>query len=1529
VIESGDPRSGPAEGGPGPGDGVPGGCSACSQPLAQEPWAAGLCLSCLAGLAEPGSESSAGPGAEEPTEEHPGSAFTPGRVVGNRYRIRELLGSGGMGEVWRAQDLKLRVDAALKALRPALLARPRALETLRQEVRAARQVVSPNVCRVFDLVELEGRELVSMEHVDGTTLRDILVTRSPLEADETREIAAQLLAGLEAIHGAGLVHRDIKPENVMLTRAGRLVVMDFGLAKSLASDATGTVAGTAAYMPPEQARGEALDARADVFAAGVVLAELTAPSGVRDRDARDALLAGIHRGPPQLPETPWAPVLRKAVAPLREDRFPSAAALARALEEVTLRASGEEQLVPYPGLASFGAGDAQYFFGRELEIEAMWRKLRRPHLLALVAPSGSGKSSFLRAGLVATSPPGWRAIVTSPGDRPFKTLAQALLPELAGDPDALELLLRIDEPEAAVAVFGRWRRRHEHALVVVDQFEELFTQNPPEVQTAFADLVGRLALESDVHVLLAMRDDFLFHCHAHEALRPILSELTLLGPLTGPSLRRALVQPALKCGYRFEDEALVDAMLGDVENERGALPLLAFAAAQLWQRRDRERGLLTREAYTAIGGVGGALAQHAEATLERIGQARVAVVRELFRNLVTAQGTRATLDREELLSVFAGEGRESDEPEAAAAVLDVLVDARLLTSYELPQAEGESAGHRRIEIIHESLLSQWPRLVRWLAQDEEGALLRDQLRQAARLWDERGRPEDLLWTGTSYREYELWRERYAGRLSAAEETFARAMTDRARRRQRLRRLAVGTVLAAALAVASAMGVLWRRSEAAHSQAVAAARQAEAQQLFALGQLELEKHPTGALAYALASLERADTTHARVLALRALWRGPVAFALDATDQQGPAPILAFSPDGHWLANVETNAGTLRLWHDDGGPPRVIESPGVRPQLCFDADSRYLVVIQAETVRVYSLPAAELVRQIDEASQWGVVVGQDLVTGVPLGALPDGRVRRRLMQRRLPDGAPEALGVLTLDPSTDGFLIDPIRELVFTERAGKFYERPLRAWPTAPPRPAFRIGDDPKDLKYFILSPDGDRLFAWGASGAGKIWSRATSARAPGPNIDRPEDASWSTVSAEASRDGRWLAFATGDEGTVRLWDLTGPVAAEPQVLGRDARVVSAAFSPSGAWMAARDSRALTIWPLAERHPHVLRAPTKGLWAVAVDPGGRWVVGAGQSSTHVWRWPLAPEPGAERATLQAGPATVRLAVSPRGDRLVAAGRGVFWVPFAGGAPERLPGFENGVFGLDFDEEGGRLAVGGVGFPDPKERVIRIFDLDDGTTQVIDPGDAKPITSVAFWPDGRVMSAGGGGLRLWDVATARSTLLLEGVPVARKSPDGRLILGIRAPIGPGGAVGPAIVYDVERMEARPLDTHGDQVTCVAWHPSGRFVVTGGRDGTVRVGPVTGEEPHLLFGHEGGVRDVEAGPDGTWIASASEDGTVRLWPMPTGGPPLQTLPIDELLARLRSLTNYRVVPDPAAVGGYRLGFEPFTGWNRPPPSW
>jgi WD40 repeat protein len=1480
-----------------------------------------------------------------------------GAVEGKRYEILELLGRGGMGEVWRAFDLKLRVEVALKALRGDLFRSESRLELLRQEVRAAREVISPNVCRVFDLIEIDGRELVSMEFVDGATLLGVLKERGPLELKEAQDIASQFLSGLEAIHNAGLVHRDVKPENIMLTRAGRVVVMDFGLARQ-AAEGGGSASGTPAYMAPEHAAGEQVDARADVYSAGVVLAEMICPEGIKSHESRSSVWKGIRSEPAQVPDSPWAQVIERAVARDRVRRQNSAHTLIRELEDVTLRVEGAEDLHPYPGLASFTKDDAEYFFGREAEIEHMWRKLEGPpRMLALVGPSGAGKTSFLRAGLLPTRRAGWSYLISTPSSDPRASLRRALVAALDDDAEAIRELAAGGD-DATITAVSRWAKTNDRAVVVVDQLEELFTLNTSDEQRRFAALLGRLTLEADVFVLLSMRDDFLYLCHRHEALQPVLADLTMLGPPEGAALRRALVQPATTCGFRFEDDELVDDMLAEVEGGRGALPMLAFAAARLWEKRDSDSGHLTRQAYKDIGGVGGALARHAEATVDRIGVERIPIIRELFRNLVTAEGTRAVREWEELLSVFDGGGGEGVKPSpakrpnttmgtphrtvgeglipsrdaAAEEVLQELIDARLLTSYET--REGDEEPTRSVEIIHESLLANWPRLVRWQTQDQEGAQLRDELRQAARAWDEHGRPNDRLWSGTAFREFQLWSERYPGGLTEIEEAFARAMTALSTRRRRRRRLAFAAVLLIAVAVGSVTTTLWRRS-------VAETRRAEAGKLLALGVAEIDRYPTAALAYARASLGLADTIEARRFAVEVLWRGPVARILPAqriARQIGLSdnvhfPMIALSGDERWLA-LDSPSGHVLLFPSTGGQPlqlpaRPQDSPRV---IGFGPHSDVLVTGGPDqVVRLLSLPDLAEVRRIElggDTSGGGMRHGK-LLTGTRSA---DGGERPLVRVWPLDaDGA----GIARIRDWPAPWAFDPTFRWISYGRGKSLYLRPLETSSVSSERLIGELGSELGDVRFISE----DQIVTFDSSGEIRLWSLSDSSS----RVLQPPDSESRGLAAVDGETGRFAMHRS--QGSVDLFDLHGPPDLEPVHLHRPEahQGLWAAFQPGGDWLAVTNTFDVAFWPLSGPWMRTFRCERDTMMVVvSFSPDGRRLANFFDGG-GVGLWPLDPEDQASR-TLVPGLGCSQLCFHPDGDELLVGTMGgeAFLVSVGGGAPRRLEtgweGLVQGTGGLAFDTSGRSAAA--VPFDmnpsirDPELRVLRVWDLPSGEATTY---SLAHLTDSSWWgfyelrflPDGSLIAAGpgsDGAVRLVlpsqedgkVIAQTLHTALDSGLDL---SEDGRHAL-VRG-------TAELRLIDLLTGSSRRIDTHGSSSweTNVAIDPGGEFIATGDTEGVVRVGPATGEEPHLLLGgHEGVVWSVDISPDGKWIASVGDEG-IRLWPTPDlAKPPLHTLPHDELLATLDELTNLRAVRDPESSTGWSLEVGPFRGWETVP---
>jgi DNA-binding winged helix-turn-helix (wHTH) protein/WD40 repeat protein len=1194
----------------------------------------------------------------------------------------------------------------------------------------------------------------------------------------------------------------------------------------------------------------------------------------------------------------------------------------------------EEERSPYPGLASFTKDDAEYFFGREAEVAQMWRKITTRRLLAVIGPSGVGKSSLLRAGLITSAPEGWGTLICHPGEAPFAALARLLAPEFEGDTDAIGQLVDITDEGAALALITRWRERFDQALLIIDQFEELFTLNIAEVQARFANLLGRLAREADVHVLLSMRDDFHFRCHEHEALAPVFDAITPIATPKRADLRRAVTEPAAHFGFTFEDEATVEDMLDAVEGERGGLPLLAFTVARLWEGRNKDTRRLTRDAYEAIGGVHGALAQHAEATLSAIGTPELPIVREIFRNLVTAEGTRAAREWNELLSIFdvgdVGRAGSKLAPtkdrttvragfaparEKAEEVVRALIDARLLTSYEVKEEDSEP--RRRVEIIHESLLASWPRLVRWQTQDADAAQFRDQLRQAAKTWDERGRTDDMMWTGSAYREFAVWRERYPGGLTGVEGAFAAAMTSFATRRRRRRRIAAAAVLTIAVVVVTVFATLWRRS-------VLETRRAEAAKLLALAQVRLETDPAEALAYATASLELADTLEARIFAVRGLWAGPPLRALDlGRTAEGKFPVPAFSPDGRWLAVAGLVNENVLVYGEDGRQPVVLGGHGTVASdaihCAWTGDGLLVTGHWTEgRARVWAMPEGRLVG-LDETDPG------------------TGHKRRRLRSWRLAGGEPEELGTVDRSLPRWAGAFDPTGRAWVYAKGDSILARPLPVHAGVPDRVIARHSSRTARIRRLRRSQG---LYSSDIGGEIVLWTAPEGTSVPGRRLRKPETA---TTRLKPDPAGRWAVDGDGSirEGKVPLWNLEGLAGARPIELRRSGGwyFSYSDFHPAGTWVVAttNDDREVSFWPLQGPFSVVVDGyKTRHQRPVEIMSDGRYLVTHwGQDRVRLWPLPGAGDRDAVDMKLPDTSGRLGLAVDPTGKNVLVTGHGtqIFLVSLTGAEPRRLEGLvRNDAVRHGAFSPSGRLVAAASEWAESRA-TLRVWDLSSGESRAYDqpqgPAAERSTHSIAFVDETTLYTSGTYGLLRWNLETGTYERILESPPGGWlhlcMASDRRTIL-VSELDASNDQVG-VVLFDLTTGEARKLDIPGGQQWAVALSPDGMAWASGEKDGSIWIGRTDGGEAHLLAGHEGPVDSVAISPDNKWIASSGDDKTLRLWPMPDlSKPPLHTLPRDELIAKLHTLTNLRAVRDPDSPSAWKLEVGPFPGWAEVP---
>ncbi len=709
--------------------------------------------------------------------------LAPGDVLGG-YEIIQFAGRGGMGTVYVARDTKLGRRVAIKQISGANSA---LTSRFLREARATARCNHENIVVIHEVQEEKGFPYMVLEFIEGKTLAEHFRSRE-LGLGEVIEIAIPVARALQHAHKLGIVHRDLKPENIMLTEGGTVKVLDFGIAKAfdipdnkvalapeqlpedLNITGQGQAVGTPPYMSPEQLRGEPVDGRSDIWALGILLYELVVghhPLGreiTRSRmlalhEVRGGTLSDLTKNPRGVP-LKLAAVINRCLSYKASDRFSDAAELTTALEKSFPGQNfvGQSRLEllendsPYPGLVAFGATQAGLFFGRSREVQRIRSRLREQPLIALVGPSGAGKSSLVRAGLApalnrAGEP--WETFHVRPGTRPIQNLANliATLEDQREGQEAIAHRLRSEPGFLGATLRTRAKQQECSVLLCIDQGEELYTLCPSsEDRDIFVDCL--LATADDVtsaaRVIVTMRSDFIHRTSEHPLLFQRLAEgLILIPPLDREGLRSALVHPAELAGYEFENEELVTTMLDELEAASGGLPLLQFAANKLWDSRDREKRIFTSSGYRQMGGLAGALATHADQVLLELPAMVRSAAPSVFKRLVTSDKTRSVVPIQELLA-------SSNDPKSAEELIARLVSARLV----VVDAEVDDP---TLEIVHESLISQWPTLARWLNEAQEDVVFLDQLRGASKQWQDRGQPQGLLWRESAMEDARRWR----------------------------------------------------------------------------------------------------------------------------------------------------------------------------------------------------------------------------------------------------------------------------------------------------------------------------------------------------------------------------------------------------------------------------------------------------------------------------------------------------------------------------------------------------------------------------------------------------------------------------------------------------------------------------------------------------------------------------------------------------------------------------------------------------
>jgi WD40 repeat protein/energy-coupling factor transporter ATP-binding protein EcfA2 len=1117
-------------------------------------------------------------------------------------------------------------------------------------------------------------------------------------------------------------------------------------------------------------------------------------------------------------------------------------ALRAALRGESVAASAiRGSICPYRGLEPFREEDAAFFCGRGDAVRELVARAHEHRFVAVVGPSGSGKSSLVLAGLLpelrrqglSTM---WDVVTLRPGKWPLHALAEVFghAPDDVGPArrddyleEEAESYRAGDTMKLARIVERRLEsapERPDRLLIYVDQWEELYAMAPaPEDKARFEqhsdDVEKFIALLAEAaastgsraNIVLTVRADFYNPLIGNPLLAAVLPKQQVnIPPMSRDDLKAAIETPAKLAGVSFAPPQLVDQILDEVGLEEGRLPLLQFALKETWDKRAGDR--LTAEAYSAVGGVGRAIEKTAEGAYDQLTPAQQDAARRLFLRLVTpGEGDVDTRAR----------GLIPDDPQQRE-IIDRFANPKtrlLVTGFaRLPGGAEAPGGDIRatVEVAHEALIQRWPTLRKWVAANRENLRARAAILRAKMEWEENGETQKfLLDPGVQLERGRALLEspgdvpvddikEYVGRsIEKGEHRLAAEREAAEQAKTNLRDMQI-------------MQSRYLATEARQQHTLGDAGTAV---LFAL-----EALPDAAVATVRPYIPEAE------LQLDGAWRDLCErLVLGHEDAVNRA---AFSPDGRRIVTASDDR-TARIW--DAATGQSIGEPlrghgGVVWSAAFSSDGQRIVTASDDrTARI-----------------WGAATCQ------PIGEPLNGHDHRVTTAAFSPDG----------------------QRIVTASN-----DRTARIWDAATGQP---IGEPLKghhrEVMSASFSPDGQRIVTASADTTAQIWDAGT-----GQPIGEPLRGHENILfSAAFSPDGTRIVTASYDK-TVRVWDAaTGQPIGQP-LKGHQNAVVKAAFSPDGqrivtaSWdKTARTWDAVTGQPIGE--------PLKGhegeVISAAFSPDGRRIVTASNDNTaRIWD-AASDKPIGEPLTGHKDRVD-SAAFSFDGQRIVTAsddGTARIWDAVTGQAIGKpLKGHKGTVKSAAFS-------------PDDK-RVVTASD--DGTARIWDATSGKPIgaplkghddalNSAAFSPDGQriVTASEDKTARIWNAASGKPIGEPlrgheEAVRSAAFSPNGERIVTASEDKTAGiwdGATGQPI---------GELKGHDGYVVSAAFSPDGKCIVTASYDKTARIWDAATRQPiGELKGHEGALNSAAFSPDGKRIGTASYDKTARIWDAATGQP-------------------------------------------------